>query len=210
MCEPCTRRTAARTSTPSVRVRTSSTQGPAALTTPRARMVSRLPVIVSSTVTCHASPARLISVARVRVRIDGAARGGVERVEQHQPRVVDEAVGVFEALREQPLGERFARGVALEIERAGRRQQLAAAEMVVKEQPEPEQPGRPQLAVMRQDEPQRLDDVRRHPPQHLALDQRLADQAEFVILEVSQSAVDQLGRPGRRPARQVIHFTQEN
>ena len=60
-------------------------------------MVSRLPVAVSSIVTCQASSARLSSIARVRVLIDGAAGGGVERVEHDQPRVIDEAVGIFEA-----------------------------------------------------------------------------------------------------------------
>src|SRR5205085_4143159 len=40
--------------------------------------------------------------------------------------------------------------------------------------------------------------------------QCLADQTELVIFEIAQAAVHQLGRPGRRPARQVIHFTKEN
>ena len=47
---------------------------------------------------------------------------------------------------------------------------------------------------MRQHEAQRPDDVRRELQQHLALAQRLAHQAELVVLEVAQAAVDQLGR----------------
>ena len=47
-------------------------------------------------------------------------------------------------------------------------------------------------------------------PEDFALDQRLANQAELVIFEVAQAAMYELGRPGRRPARQVIHFTKEN
>jgi hypothetical protein len=44
---------------------------------------------------------------------------------------------------------------------AGRRQFLAAADVVVKEQPEPHLPAWPQLRHMRQDELHRPDDVRR-------------------------------------------------
>src|SRR5205807_5966990 len=59
-------------------------------------------------------------------------------------------------------------------------------------------------------ETQRPDDMRRDLPKDFALDQRLADQPELIIFEIAQPAMHQLGRPGRRPARQVIHFTQEN
>ena len=99
--------------------------------------------------------------------------------------------------------------VGREIDRAGRRQQIAPADMVVKEQAEPEQPGRAQAGVMRQNETQGPDDVGRDLPEDFALDQRLADQAELVIFEIAQAAMHELGRPGRRPARQVVHFTQE-
>ena len=210
MCEPCTRRTAACASTPVVRVRTSSTHGPAALTMVRARMVSRLPVshIFGRDLPDAVGPPDL---GRASPGPDDRAAGhSIERVEQDQPRVVDEAVGIFEGAAEPALRERFARGIRREIERPGRRQKLPAAEVIIEKQPEPQQPGRPQLLMMRKDEAQRLDDVRRHPPQHLALDQRLADQAKLIIFEVAQAAVDQLGRPGRRPAGQVVHFTKEN
>ncbi len=90
--------------------------------------------------------------------------------------------------------QRPAGRVAAQIEAAGRRQGAAAAEMVVEEQPEAQQPGRPQPGVMRQHEAQRPDDVRRRTQQHLALDQRLADQPELVVFEIAQAAMDQLGR----------------
>src|SRR5262249_35867539 len=48
------------------------------------------------------------------------------------------------------------------------------------------------------------------PPQDFALDQGLADQAKLVIFEIAQPAMHELGRPRRRPARQVIHFTEKN
>src|SRR3954447_9323809 len=64
--------------------------------------------------------------------------------------------------------------------------------------------------MVRQNETQRANDMGRDLPEDLALDQRLADQPEFVVFEIAQPAMHELGRPGRRPARQVIHFTQEN
>ena len=83
--------------------------------------------------------------------------------------------------------------VAGEIDRAGRRQKPAPADMIIKEQAEPQQPGRTQAVMVRQHEAQRVDDVRRHAQQHLALRQRLVHQAERPMLEVAQAAVDQLG-----------------
>ena len=187
MCEPCTRRMAARASTSFVWVRMSSTQGPAALTIAFARMIScaagvrvldrHLPhAVLTLEAACAGSGPD-----------DGAARSRIERVEQHQPRVVDEAVGIFEAAGEPALGERFAQAIVGEIERPCRWQELSAAEMVIKKETEPQQPGGSKLVVVRQHEAQRLDDVRRHPPQHLALDQRLAHQAEFIIFEIAQA-----------------------
>src|SRR5437763_13470580 len=64
--------------------------------------------------------------------------------------------------------------------------------------------------MMRQNETKGADDVRGDLPEDFALDQGLADQAKLVIFEIAQPAMHQLGRPGRRPARQVIHFTEEN
>src|SRR5712671_6106967 len=64
--------------------------------------------------------------------------------------------------------------------------------------------------MVRQNETKRADDVGCDLPEDFALDQGLADQTKLVIFEIAQSAMHELGRPGRRPARQIIHFTQEN
>src|SRR2546430_6483960 len=64
--------------------------------------------------------------------------------------------------------------------------------------------------MMRQNETKGADDVRGDSPKDFALDQGLADQTKLVIFEIAQAAMHQLGRPGRRPARQIIHFTEEN
>ena len=62
---------------------------------------------------------------------------------------------------------------------------------------------------MRQDEPHRPDDVRRRAEQDLALDQRLADEAKFVIFQIAQAAVNELARPGGRPLREIILLAEQ-
>ena len=56
------------------------------------------------------------------------------------------------------------------------RKPLPPPDMVIEEQPEPEQPARAQAGAVGQDEAQRPDDVRRDAPQHLPLGQGLAHQ----------------------------------
>ena len=148
---------------------------------------------------------------RARAGVDlGAAIGRIARGEHDEARVIDEAVGILKAFAVAVGDQGFSHLVMDKIDRARRRQQMPAADMIVQEQPQPQQPGRPQSGVVRQNETQRADDVGRDLPEDFALDQRLADQPELVIFEIAQAAMHQLGRPGRRPARQVIHFTKEN
>src|SRR6266566_1625764 len=78
MWEPCTSRTLARALTPAPDASTSSTQGPPALTSTRARIVLRAPLNVSSTVTCQIPSTCRISTARERVRIS-APRSAASR-----------------------------------------------------------------------------------------------------------------------------------
>jgi hypothetical protein len=148
---------------------------------------------------------------RAGARADiGAAVGRVARGQHHEAGVVDEAVGIFKAPGVAIGDQRPADRVLRQVHRTGRRQEMAAADMVVQEQPEPQQPGRPEPGVMRQNETQGTDDVGCDLPEDFAFDQRLAHQAKFVIFEIAQPAMHELGRPGRGPARQVIHLTEEN
>src|SRR3979411_297294 len=64
--------------------------------------------------------------------------------------------------------------------------------------------------MVRQHEAQRANDGRCDLPQDFTLDQRLANQAKLVIFEITQAAVHELGRPGRRPTGQVIHLAEKN
>ena len=82
--------------------------------------------------------------------------------------------------------------------------------MVVEEQTEADEPRRPHVRHVRQHEAHRPDDVGRRPQQDLALDQRLADQPELVILEIAQAAMDQLAAARRGPLREVVLLAQEH
>ena len=74
-----------------------ATHGPAALTSARAVAVLALTARIE-----HEPPATIPArrARAARARADHrAALGGIERVEHDQPRVVDPAVGIFEARR---------------------------------------------------------------------------------------------------------------
>ena len=211
MWEPCTSRTFALALTPAPDASTCSTHGSAGVDQragvngARARRLT-----VFSTVTCQI-PSRLPDLDGAGAGADfGAAIGGVARGEHHEAGVIDEAVGIFKAPGVAIGDQRLSDLVAGQIDRARRRQQVSAADMVVEEQAEPQQPGRAQPVMVRQHETKRADDVGRDLPEDFALDQRLADQPELVIFQIAQAAMHELGRPGRRPARQIIHFTKEN
>ena len=155
--------------------------------------------------------------------------GGGASVERYQPGIVDPAIGIFVGPREALLqGQPGC--VAGQIDRARRRQDLAAADRVVEQQAEPDQPGGPlafqpgheageqpagrrvafeaHVARIGQDEPQRPADVRHGDEERLALFQRLADKTKLEIFEVAQAAVEQFGGGGRRRLRHIALFGQ--
>ena len=129
-----------------------------------------------------------------------------------EPRVVDVRVGVDEALakpgfRPAPHFD-VLRSTPNEPGSVTRRR-----EVVVHEEPGADHPRRPQVRLVRQHELQRLHEVRRLAQHDLALRQRFAHEPELVVLEVAETAVDQLGAPlrggcgdvvlSRRPARRA-------
>ena len=100
------------------------------------------------------APATLPRLDGAHPRVDlGAATSRVARIQDHEAGVIDLAIRIFEALGEAPRQQRLAGHIAAEIEGPGRRQQPAAAEMVVEEQAKSQQPGRPQAGMVRQHEP---------------------------------------------------------
>jgi hypothetical protein len=138
-----------------------------------------------------------------------AVLGRVDRVEHDEPRVVDPAVGVHEALAEGLL-QRQARRVHAQVDGARRGQHLAAGEVVVQEQARPDHPHRTHARVVRHHEAQWPHDVRRAAQQHLAFGERLAHQRELAVLEVAKAAMDELGRRRRGVGRQVIALAQHH
>ncbi len=161
--------------------------------------------MVSSTVTCQTPSTCADSTARERVRISAprsaasAAFSTTRRASSTKQSEYSKAGGEASGFSGLPTSS------LRQIDRAGRRQQFAAADMVVEEQPQPQQPGRAQPGVVRQHETQGTDDVRGDLPEHLALDQRLAHRPKLVIFEIAQPAMHELGRgQDEVPAGQVV------
>ena len=138
-----------------------------------------------------------------------AALARVHGGEHHEPGVIHRAVGIFKTPGEGRF-QRFAGLAAGQIERPGARQKLAPAEMIIEKQPQPDQPRRAQARMMGQHEAHGRDDVRRGPEQHFALAQRLAHKAEFVMLQIAQSSVNELGGGRGRAGGQIVHFRQND
>ncbi len=65
-------------------------------------------------------------------------------------------------------------------------------------------------ACSRQHEAHRPADVRHRAQQRLALDQRVADQPELVVLKIAQAAVEELGRGRRGRRRKIVHLRQHH
>jgi len=131
-----------------------------------------------------------------RARPDlGAPACCVARSERNQPGILDPAIGIGKALFQAFL-QRIAAMVPVQIDALGRRQDITPAQMIVKEQPQAEQPGRTHALVHRQDESHRPDDMGCGAQQHFPLLERLAHQVEFIMFKIAQTAMDQLGAGG--------------
>ena len=164
----------------------------------------RLP---ASAATCHPLRARPMQRVRVRISAPRAAasrafsttrrESSTQQSEYSKPRAYSGRSGA-------PAGSRR-RSTARVGGRIWRPPRWSYSE-----QPEPDQPPRPQPGMVRQHEAQRPDDVRRRSQQHLALGQRFAHQAEGVVLEIAQPAMDQLGRGRRRAAGQIALLHQQH
>ncbi len=135
-----------------------------------------------------------------------AAIGRIARVEDHETGIIHPAVGIFESRGESRL-QRLARRVPAKVERAGRRQKPAAAEIVIKKQAEPDHPCRAHAAFLNgQNETHGPDDMRRHGPEDFPLHQRFAHQTKLVMLEITQATMNKLGGGGRRAGSEIALF----
>ncbi|MNO76254.1 hypothetical protein D3C76_673250 [compost metagenome] len=131
---------------------------------------------------------------------------GAHGIQDYQTGVVHRAVGVLETAAD--LGLERAAGAKPYAARGW--QPFPPAQMVIKEQPGADQPGRAQMRAVRQDEAQRADDMRRLAQQDLTLGEGLAHQAEFAVFQIAQAAVDQLAAGGGGMAGKVVLFAKEH
>jgi len=138
----------------------------------------------------------------VNVRAFFASGHGVEH---HQAGVIDPAVGVFETLGDFA----FQRAVSAKLEAFGTGELFAFAQVVIQEQTCADHPRRAQVRAVRQYKTHLLDDVRGLGQQHFAFGQCFTHQAELVMFEVAQAAVDQLAAGGGGVAGQVVLFAKE-
>ncbi len=139
----------------------------------------------------------------------GAVLFGIHGIQDDETGVLDPAIGVGK--RASYL--RFERGsgrVGVDINFAGRRKAFSTAEVIVHEQAKPDQPGGALVRAVGEDEAERPDDVGGRFEQGLALDQRFAHQAEFVMFEIAKTAVDQLGAGGRGVLGEIILLAEDH
>jgi hypothetical protein len=151
--------------------------------------------------------ARLLHEAdRARIRYgDGAGFASREQGLEHQPRVVGPAVpvhaGAAQTIRQQPrLGATRAVGAEhpVQVHAADARQD------VVRPQARSELPlAHGAVGIDRVDELHGTDEVRREAAEPFPLASRLEDEPDLALLQVAQTAVDQLRRPARRSRGEV-------
>jgi hypothetical protein len=134
---------------------------------------------------------------------------GVQCVQHHQPGVVDPAVGILEAALIIAFQRRTG-NVARQRNRARCRQEAPPRHVVIQEQAGAHHPGRTLAGVVRHHKSQRTDNVRCGAQQDFALLQCLPHQREFVILQVTQTAVNQLGAGRRGVLRQIVLFAKNH
>ena len=138
----------------------------------------------------------------------GAVPGGVDGSEHHEPGIVDRAIGIGETGlggdREAAAPVRIG-----EVDTFAAGQRPLSAEPVVEPEAEADQPRRAHAGAMGQHEAQRMDDVGRGGEQDLAFIERLADEAELVLLEIAQATVDQLARGRRRRLGEIAALDQQ-
>ena len=93
--------------------------------------------------------------------------------------------------------------VTPQVERLGRGDAPTLPEVVIKEQTGPKQQTGAAACHLRQDEALRPDNVAGVGQKHFALLQRLANETEFEVLEITQAAVDELRARGRGGAAEI-------
>ena len=142
----------------------------------------------------------------------GADRGamfvGVEGVEDDEAGVVDPGVGVFEGSADAGL-EGCAFEASPEVDAAGAGEGSAAADVVVDEEADADEPGGAAARALGEDEAHGPGDVGGDAQEDGALFEGFADEAELAVFEVSEAAVDELAGGGGGTAGKVVLFDED-
>ncbi|MNN25951.1 hypothetical protein D3C81_1394440 [compost metagenome] len=117
---------------------------------------------------------------------------GGECIQYDQARIVDPAIRICKPFAELHFQWRT-RTMLAQINAVRTRQEFTLCQVVIQEQAGAYHPCRTLTFVVRHDEAQRMHDVRCGAQQDLALNQRFAHQAEFIVFQIAQATVDQLG-----------------
>jgi hypothetical protein len=140
---------------------------------------------------------------------DGTALRGIDRIEDHQPRVVDDAIGIRERGAKRPL-QRIAHRMMGEIDRRRCRKAAARCQPVVEQQARPQQPWRSFIGMRGDNEAHRTHEVRRDPQPAVAFSQRRAHAKEAPAFQRGKVAMDQPGRRRGRRSAKIILFQQND
>ncbi len=180
--------------------------GARGMTSMRARIVSRAPVAAFSIFDRQRRPHWRAETTRGARHDPRAAVGGVARVQHHKASIVDQPSEYFERFGEEAL-QRCACGIARHVERLRRRQKLAAAYVIVKKEAEADQPGRPRPPLWK-GSTKRIGQMTcgAIAQRTSRLHQGFAHQAEFIMLEIAQAAMDELGRAGGCSGGEIAHL----
>jgi hypothetical protein len=131
------------------------------------------------------------------------------RVQDDEAGIIDPAVPIGKAAHELGL-ERPTSGVPRQVERRRAGHGLAPVKMIVEEEAGAQHPARALAGHVREHEAQGPDDVRRLGKQHLALTKCFAHETECVVLEIAQTAMDELGACRAGGAAEIPHFREQD
>ena len=153
---------------------------------------------------------RLDGGHRAAVQNIGAAGARIEQHGKHEAGIVGLAVVIVQHGVEIFAAKPWELCDLLRLEASAWRQPIADRQEVVKGKAGMQQQGRALLpAIDRQEEAERLDEMRRGLEQPRALDQGLAHERKLELLEIAQAAMDQLGR-GRRGGASIVALLGEH
>src|SRR6476660_1653996 len=141
---------------------------------------------------------RLYGGDRTPVQNIGATGARIEQHGEHQARIVGLAVMIVKHSVEVLATEPRKLGDFLRLQASAWRQSIADRQKVVQGKTSMEQKGRTLLpAIDRQEEADRLDEMRRGLEQAGPFHQGFTHQRKLKLLEIAQTTMDQLGRGGR-------------